>query len=466
MVRIKNVHNWGLPIESARPNPEASVRQLKDPLERLISAELKHFRDHGDRRGSLSAPLQSLSLLWFGCPSSSLQLWKGGMGFSEKFDDLHRLAEKRTGLTDFGSPDYEERLRLVLSDLDRHGAYSKLGRRAVLAQMTINLTARLIAQKSLTDHPELQTTPTPKPVFIIGTPRSGTTVLHRLIATDPSVQTLPYWLGNAPVPRPPRDQWDEHSWYQFVDQEYVAKFRNSRPDVLDLHPMRADKPEECSWIIEQTFWGAFFFSAMNTPRYTEWAFEADTRPFYEYYRKVLNVVSNGDTRPWVLKNPAHMFAIDALLAVFPNACIVQTHREPVTGLASTSNLIWAMRRDLEPDLTPFDVGEHTLKTWGRGLAMMEESRRRHAEGQFLDVHMLQTRRDPLGTMLGIYEYFDLPVSSDTLSAWGDELERDPNQAHSIGQYKAEDFGVNEGNVRDSIGDYAERYREVCESSGV
>ena len=388
------------------------------------------------------------------------------MQFSEKFDDLHRLAEKRTGLNDFGSSDYEERLRLVLSDLDRHGSYSELGRRAVLAQIAINLTGRLIAQKSLSDFPELQKNPIEKPVFIVGTPRSGTTVLQRLIANDPGVQTLPYWLGNAPVPRPPPEEWNDNRWYQFVDREYVAKFRNSRPDVLDLHPMRADKPEECSWIIEQTFWGAFFFSAMNTPSYTKWAFEADTRPIYEYYRKVLNVVSNGDTRPWILKNPAHMFAIDALMSVFPNACIVQTHREPVTGLASTSNLIWTMRRDLEPDLTPRDVGAHTLRTWGRGLGMMEESRRKHGEGHFFDVHMLETRRDPLGTMQRIYEYFGLPVTSETSTAWRDELDRDPNQEHSIGLYKAEDFGVDEVGVLDCIGEYAERYREVFEAAGV
>lgn len=388
------------------------------------------------------------------------------MSFSEQFERLHQLASKRSGLTDFGSPDYEEPLRLVLSNLDAHGNYGKMGFQAVLAQIVMNLTARLVAQKSLTDHPELQQTPLEKPVFIIGTPRSGTTVLHRLITNDPGVQTLPYWLGNTPIPRPPREQWNENPWYQLVDQEYVQKFLQSRPDVLDLHPMRADKPEECSWIIEQTFWGATFFSAMNTPNYTKWALETDARPFYEYYRKVLNIISNGDTRPWMLKNPAHMFAIDALMAVFPDACIVQTHREPVTGLASTSNLIWAMRKDLEPNLTPKDVGNLTLETWGRGLNMMEEARRKYDDKHFFDVHMLETRRDPLGTMQRIYEHFDMPLPPETLSAWQDELERDPNQEHSIGKYKAADFGVNEANVPEYIGLYAERYRKICKTKGL
>ena len=388
------------------------------------------------------------------------------MNFSEQFDRLHERARRRTGLDDFGSPEYEQRLSLVLSDLDSHGAYSPMGAQAVLAQIAMNLTARLVAQKSLKDFPDLQNARIEKPVFIIGTPRSGTTVLHRLITNDPDVQSLPYWLGNTPIPRPPREQWQDNPWYQLVDHKYVQKFSESRPDVLDLHPMRADKPEECSWIIEQDFWGAFYFSAMNTPNYTKWAFETDPRPFYENYRKVLTMISNMNTKPWVLKNPAHMFAIDALLAVFPDACIVQTHRDPLTGLASTSNLIWAMRRELEPDLTPEDVGALTLKTWGHGLHLMEEARRRHDEGQFFDVHMLETRHNPMKTMQRIYEYFGMSVSAGTLSAWQGELERDPNQAHSIGKYQAADFGVDEKNVAESIGSYAERYRKVSEVAGV
>lgn len=386
--------------------------------------------------------------------------------FAAQFDRLHEQAAKRAGLSDFGSSDYEERLRLILSDLDAHSAYGKFGGHAVLAQMVMILTARLVAQKYLKEHPELKNTPIEKPVFIVGTPRSGTTVLHRLITSDPTIQTLPYWLAATPIPRPPRAEWEDNPWYRMVDEKYVQRLRDSRPDILDLHPMHADKAEECSWIMEQSFWGATFFSSMNTPNYTKWALEADTRAFCEHYRQVLGVVSNGDTRPWILKNPAHIFCLEGLLAVFPDARIVQTHREPVTGLASTSNLIWTMRRDLEPELTTQDVGDLTLKTWGHGLHMMEEARRKHDASQFYDVHMLQTRHDPMGTMQRIYAYFDMPVSADTLAAWQDELTRDPNQEHSIGKYEAADFGVNETNVADAIGSYAERYRAVAEAAGV
>lgn len=388
------------------------------------------------------------------------------MKFAEQFESLHQMASERTGLKDFGSTDYEEPLRLFLSDVDQYADFNEAGEQTILGQVVTGLSARLVAQQSFTEFPELQKTPIEKPVFIIGTPRSGTTVLHRLITSEPSIQALPYWLGNLPIPRPPREQWEDNRWYQMADQEYVQAFYDARPEAASLHPIKAEKPDECRWVVGQTFWNTYFSTAVKAPNYTKWSFEKDLLPNYEYYRKVLATVSNGDTRTWVLKDPDHMFCIDALMAVFPDARIVQTHREPVTGIASTSNLVWAMRRDLEPGLTEKDVGELILKTWGNGLKMMEESRRKYDEKQFFDVHMLETRRDPLGTMRRIYEHFDMPLSQETLSAWSDELERDPNQEHSIGNYQAEAFGINEANVAEHIGAYAERYKQVCETKGL
>lgn len=388
------------------------------------------------------------------------------MNFSEQFEQLHQMASESAGLDDFGSSEYEAPLRLLLSDLDKHANYNEIGEQTILGHIMILLVGRLVAQKSLTEYPQLQTTPIAKPVFIVGPPRSGTTVLHRLITNDPSIQTLPFWLGNMPVPRPPREQWKDHPLFQVVDRDYVKALYEARPELQTLHPMQADKAEECRWIIEHSMWSTFFAGATNAPDYTQWAMETDTRPFYEYYRKVLGVVSNGDTRPWVLKDPAHIFCIDALMAIFPDACIVQTHREPVTGLASTSNLLWAMRRDLEPDLTTQDVGKLVLRTWGHGLKRMEESRRNYDEKQFLDIHMLETRHDPLGTMKRIYEHFDMPMGSETLTAWTDELERDPNQEHSIGSYDPDDFGINEDTIAEHIGGYTERYKKVCEAAGL
>ena len=291
-------------------------------------------------------------------------------------------------------------------------------------------------------------------------------MLHRLITNDPSIQTLPFWLGTMPVPRPPRKEWNDNPLFQVVDRDYVQKLYEARPETRILHPMQADKPEECRWIIEQGMWSTFFAGATDAPNYTQWAMEADTQPYYEYYRKVLSVVSNGDTRPWILKDPGHIFCIDALMAVFPDACIVQTHREPVTGIASTSNMLWSMRKDLEPDLTMRDVGDLVLKTWAPGLKKMEESRRNYDEKQFCDIHMRETQRDPMGTMQRIYEHFDMPLSEETLSAWRDELERDPNQEHSIGKYDPADFGINESTIAEPIGAYAERYEKVRKAAGL
>ena len=388
------------------------------------------------------------------------------MNPSEQFEHLHQLATERTGLNDFGSSDYEEPLRLLLSDLGDDHNPNGAGMQSVISQMVNSLAGRLVAQKSFTDHTDLLDTTIVKPVFIIGTPRSGTTVLHRLITSDPGTQVLPYWLAHMPVPRPPREQWRENSWYQLVEQEYVQKFFQGRKAASTLHPIDVEKADECIWVIEQTFWSALFLNINRAPNYTKWALAKDTRPEFEYYRKVLAIISNGDTRQWILKNPAHIFCVDAIMAAFPDARIVHTHRDPVTAVASTANVTWAMNKGAKSGLTMQDIGNSILQTWAHGLERMEQSRRRYEGIQFFDVHMRETQRDPLGTMTRIYEHFEIPVTSATLTAWRDELERDPNQAHSIGSYDPDDFGINEANVGKQIGLYAERYRRVCEAKGL
>ena len=383
---------------------------------------------------------------------------------SEQFERLHQLASERTGLNDFGSSDYQEPLRLLLSDLGSN--LSEAGVRSVSDQFVNSLSGRLVANKSFADRPDLLDTPIVKPIFIIGTPRSGTTVLHRLITSDPVIQVLPYWLAHMPVPRPPQEQWGDNPWYQLVEQEYIQKFFKGREKASTLHPIDVQKADECIWVIEQTFWSALFLNINTAPNYTKWALAKDTRQVFEYYRKVLAIISNGDTRQWILKNPAHIFCVDAIMAVFPDARIVHTHRDPVTAVASTSNITWAMSKGSKSGLAKRDIGTSILQTWAHGLKRMEESRRRYDEKQFFDIHMLETQRDPLGTMQRIYEHFDLPVTSQTLTAWRDELERDPNQEHSIGSYDPNDFGINEVNVAEQIGMYAERYRQVCQAKGL
>ena len=140
------------------------------------------------------------------------------MAMAARFDELHDLAAKATGMDDFGTSDYVAPLRHLLDDYDRHNNFPASGEQVIVADLVGQLAGRLFAQSGFKSRPELADAPVEKPLFILGMARTGTTALLRLLSRDPATQSLPLWLAMTPMPRPPRDTWDSHPCYQQVVQ--------------------------------------------------------------------------------------------------------------------------------------------------------------------------------------------------------------------------------------------------------
>ena len=383
------------------------------------------------------------------------------MSLSAQFDCWHESAMAATGLRDFGSDDYHAALRLLLSDLDRYPRFNALGLSTIAEQVTGLLVARLIRQSGLTQNPATLATPILRPLFIVGMARTGTTALHRLIALDAQTQSLPFWLGNIPMPRPPRETWDAHPLFQRVKQALEqSAFLNE--ELRKVHPVDADMPDECRWSIDQSFWSSTFAQTTRNPNYAAWYIDTDARYAYQYHRQTLCLVANGDTRRWILKDPAHIFGMDALLAVFPDACIVQMHREPLACMRSIANLAWEVRRKhMELDATMEETGTLLLENWAAGLRKMERVRAAHDPAQFLDLHIDEFRADPVRAIERIYEYFGFPVNDAALGAWRRQAEIDRASTH-LAAGRAPDFGLTRERVNALLGDYLERYWQVTE----
>ena len=173
--------------------------------------------------------------------------------FLSRFDAFHEQAMKATGLDDFGSTEYIEPMKLLLADYDKVGQFTPVGEMISSGGVVGLLISRLFAQQGFKTHPEFLNTPIEKPIVILGLPRSGSTTLQRLLAQDPGVQYLTPWLGNTPMPRPPRETWDANPWYQMTKQA-LDGFWEIFPDVKLMHPMLADLADECRYAFECTFW--------------------------------------------------------------------------------------------------------------------------------------------------------------------------------------------------------------------
>ena len=382
------------------------------------------------------------------------------MTLLSQFDAMHEQAAKATGLDDFGANDYAEPLKLLLSTFDRGGRLDALGEQMTIGAITGILIGRLLAHKGFSAHPDFATALVEKPLIIVGMPRTGSTALHRLLAQDPDCQWLTPWLGNTPMPRPKRDTWDSNPWYQMTVQG-LAQFYQLLPDVSAMHPIRADEPDECRFVLDHTFWSPTFVGLGAFGEYSDWVAGADARECYVYHRKVLGLIAGGDKRRWVLKDPtSHPFALPAVLAIYPDACIVCTHRDPLTAMSSVSSMVYSVRKIREPDLTPAQNGREQLSLWGPTAAKMDAALAALPAARVFDLHIKELEADPVGSAERIYRHFGIPVTDAARAAWIRRAATDARSGHGEHRYKTEGGGFDASDVYEAIGSYGERYRRM------
>lgn len=381
--------------------------------------------------------------------------------FLSRFDQFHEQATQATGFDDFGSTEYVEPMKLLLGDYDRFGSFTPIGEQITAGGVVGLLIARLFAQKGFKEHPEFLATPIEKPIVIVGLPRSGSTTLHRLLAQDPGTQHLVPWLGNTPMPRPPRDTWDSNPWYQMTKQG-LDGFWQIFPHVKLMHPMLADLADECRYAFESTFWSpamAFAGPMSEGCAYGEWVSKAVPRYAYEHYRKVLGLIAGGDTRRWILKDPTtHSWVPQLLFDTFPDAHYVYTHRDPLKAIASVADMLYPVRSNRFSYITRERHGQEMLKFWAPAMERLDAALNTLDASRIVDIHMDELNADPVGTAVKIYDYFGIPVAAEARQAWQDFVAADARAGHGVHAFKPESVGLRAEDVYAAMPNYYAGYR--------
>ncbi len=380
--------------------------------------------------------------------------------FLSRFDEFHEQAMKATGLDDFGATEYVEPMKLLLADYDKFGQFTPVGEMISSGGVVGLLIARLFGQKGFKEHPEFLKTPIVKPIVILGLPRSGSTTLHRLLAQDPGTQHLVPWLGNTPMPRPPRDTWEANPWFQMTKQAFDG-FWQIFPDVKLMHPMLADLADECRYAFECTFWSpaAAFAGPMSEGcAYGEWVGNAVPRYAYEHYRKVLGLIAGGDTRRWILKDPTtHSWVPQLLFETFPDAHYVYTHRDPLKAIASVSDMLYPVRSNRFSYITRERHGQEMLKYWAPAMERLDAALGLLDPKRIVDLHMDELNADPVGSCVKIYDYFGIPVTPEARQAWQAFVEADARGGHGAHPVKADSVGLKAQDVYASMPGYYDTY---------
>ena len=357
-------------------------------------------------------------------------------------DDLHASASRLVGLDDFGSDDdnYREALGVILDSYQREADLTPLGSKICRVYLRSALAARLLAQDAWKQYPQYADVGVERPIFVTGLPRTGTTALHRLLGADPMHQGLEMWLAEFPQPRPPRETWESNPVYRQIDAQFAAHHIEN-PDFMGLHYMTAGEVEECWQLLRQTVHAVAYETLTHIPSYAQWLSKQDWTPTYRRHRKNLQLIGLNDIgKRWVLKNPSHLFALDALMATYPDALIVQTHRPAETIMASMCSLAEAATEGWSNTFVGAQIGFDQLDTWSRGLELFNAERAKHDPAQFYDVDYVDFVADPIGTAQAIYRYFDIPLSdSATLAMEQIHAEskagpRAPKHTYSLADY--------------------------------
>lgn len=366
-------------------------------------------------------------------------------------EDLHASAVKACGLDDFGSDDdnYREALAVLLEAYQRDADLTELGSKMQRFFVRNALVARLVSEAAFKQHPQHADVPIERPIFVTGLPRTGTTVIHRLLTADPRHQGLELWLAEFPQPRPPRDTWAQNPIFAQLDAQFT-KAHEENPDYTGLHYMTADEVEECWQLLRQSLHSVSYETLAHIPTYSRWLAAQDWTKSYQRHRRNLQLIGlNEPEKRWVLKNPSHLFALDALFATYPDALVVQCHRPAETIMASMCSLAQHTTEGWSNTFRGDVIGTDSMETWSRGLELFDAERAKHDPAQFCDVDYFEFIKNPVAAVEGIYRTFGIEFTDGARQAISDshaESQKGPRAPKHT--YSLDDYGLTADQVKE------------------
>ncbi|MDZ7784032.1 MAG: sulfotransferase [Halioglobus sp.] len=372
-------------------------------------------------------------------------------------EHLMRRAQARTGLDNWGDASFRTGLDRLTASLEREANLTQIGRIVAYLNLLDHLSVRLRLIDYRASHPEVAAQRIERPLFIVGLPRTGTSILHELLAQDPALRAPATWEVARPVPPPAPAERDADARIARVDR-LLGLLEKLSPGFQPIHAVGARLPQECVYMLSSAFASEQFGYMYRVPDYRKWLLEEDLTAAYAWHAAfVQHLQSGGGEARWVLKTPAHLASLKYLCGQYPDACIVWTHRRPLQAIASFSSLACTLRRGFSRGVDPREVGEEQLRHYARVARRGMEERRALGEERFFDVGFSAICDNPVGVIREIYERFSMTLTDDAERRMRAYLRRRPRDLYGEHRYSAAAFGLDSGCESDHFADYLERY---------
>jgi hypothetical protein len=375
-------------------------------------------------------------------------------------DEMLEEARTRTGFSNFGDDDWCEPYEIFVKSAREEAQLNTTGRVILRHDLVTWLSNRLEVEETYRQHPEIEDVAIDKPIFITGLPRTGTSITHELMGQDPGSRVPLSWEACHPCPPPEtasyetdprieRTELEERLWVEIV------------PEYDSMHELGARIPVECVRLTAHSFRSDELLGRQLVPSYGEWFGACDHRPAYAYHKRLLKLLSwKAPGERWVLKAPSHLGQLEALLAIYPDARIIQTHRDPIRVIPSVASILYStayVRSDaVDPEaILGWFTGETCRFLLDRAAAVRESGLL--PDAQVHDLLYADLMSDPIAAIGRAYEHFDISFTDEAQTRVRAYLDTKPKGKHGAHRYEFADTGLDVAEERARFADYYARF---------
>lgn len=372
-------------------------------------------------------------------------------------ETLLQAAVKDAACSDFGTTTFIEPLEKLLESINTTGDLHPFGKFYVKKMITGILVNRLKLVELWKLYPEILHESIPSPIIILGLPRTGTSLLFNLLAQDPAHRYLSNWEATVSQV-PPEGVYNYKQDPRRKLGKYLMKFQHYlAPQMDELHTFYLDGPEECTSILMQEFTTQALAGMFNAPSYSAWLDIAPHTATYYQHKRVLQTLQwKYPATRWVLKSPAHVEAIASVMEVYPDAHLVQMHRDPVKAVSSFASLCAAFRGICSHTIDFKELGSQAISLLAIDFERYLEQRRSYDPSRFLDLQYTDLVRAPLETTQQIYDHFGLTLSAEAEKHMKTFLAKD-RKSKSSHRYSPQDFGLTPQLIRKRFKGYIDDF---------
>lgn len=374
---------------------------------------------------------------------------------------IDAAVSKAGGLRDFGPGRHLEALNQLVTSIEEEANLSFTGRLMAKESIINVLKFRLQFENYWKNNLELQSVEIKPPLFIAGLPRTGTTILYNLLAQDKKFRAPLCWECMSPVPKPGLNILEDEKRIKTAEK-FFNFFYVLCPEMLTMHEVRPSWPQECNFIHEYEFMTINFISQYHIPSYQKWLSEQNFIDPFVFHKRFLQYLQGSSDTTWVLKSPGHLGIIEDLFKVYPDARIIQTHRDPVESIPSMASLTGFARKvysDAKESCDPKFVGRDMKSYYLNHLKKIVEFRNSNEDKsrQFYDLSYAGFISNPIGEIEKIYNYFGIPLTDEALNSMRSFLNNNSQNKHGKHVYKLESFGYDTEMFQQEFKFYCDRF---------